>query len=756
MGLGQYVSPRFAVHITSAAAGHEIPIDRLRASCLWYPGRALSSVDGQQVSGFVLYVSPPLLDALETALEIALEVEDPEVDVEGGEPGVSHRLTASIAASKFATVRQLLAAILKRVQQALPVTKRKLLAELVPEDPDLLRKIEEILQAQGLHVLVPLQVGRSYQLITDATEALLPVSPNELKRNPRLCFVLLSTDVLEDRRESPWLRQVAQIMALPVIAPRAPRDVLRFVLDMPVLQAVYKDEQLCWELAQAMHDVTGGWPDLCDRFYARLLRLKDIEELRDLLRDLSRLLRLGEHDPGRHGEELLALALGSAGAGPGAAGALDLPDLPPLRPQSGGEGAFGIGGGHDALLALMAQPGPFTWQDHGRAYLDGVIGWDRGMAVPRSPLIGLCLRGRLARIGIGAGSSRASQVTAGSPGPAAPDAADPIRPPGPRTVRWLHVSDFHFTARAGADRDMVLDALVDTVTDLYRHGRRVDLIFITGDIAQSGAPEEYVRAEAYLRRLCEAAHVDPGAVHLVPGNHDVYRPNGEGLARTLTDHQMVLRYFEDRPHRPHLLKLEAFRAFYDRFYQGARRAAPGHATALAEIVRVRELDLGILPLNTAWFAQDDQDAGKLLIGEPVVRAGLNVLAGATLRISLMHHPVSDLSELERRLIGERLAENCHFVLRGHLHDTEAQKISTAYQQSLSLAAGASYQGRTPYQNRALFVEAEVVPEQQLVQVRPYPIRYEMTGHDRWTLDTSVFPRSYPTYLETLSISLQKK
>lgn len=745
MGLGQYVSPRFAVHITSAAAGHEIPIDRLRASCLWYPGRALSSVDGQQVSGYVLYVSPPLLEALETALEIALEVEDPEVDVEGGEPGVSHRLTASIAASKFATVRQLLAAILKRVQQALPVTKRKLLADLVPEDPELLRKIEDTLQTHGLHVLVPLQVGRSYQLITDATEALLPVSPNELRRNPRLCFVLLSTDVLEDRRESPWLRQVAQIMALPVCAPRAPRDVLRFVLDMPVLQAVYKDEQLCWELAQALHDITGGWPDLCDRFHARLLRLKDIEELRDLLRDLSRLLRLCEHDPVRHGEELMALAFG----GP------DLPDLPPVRPRSGGDSSLGIGGigggaVHDALVALLAQPGPFTWQDHGRAYLDGVIGWDRGMAVPRSQLVGLCLRGRLSRLGLGA--PRAGQGQAQAPS----DAADPLQPPGPRTVRWLHVSDFHFTARAGAERDMVLDALIDTVTDLHRHGRRADLIFITGDIAQSGAAEEYLRAETYLRRLCEAAHVDPIAVHLVPGNHDVYRPNGEGLARTLTDQQMALRYFEDRPHRPHLLKLEAFRAFYDRFYQGARRAAPGHATALAEIVRVRELDLGILPLNTAWFAQDDQDAGKLLVGEPVVRAGLNVLSAATLRISLMHHPVSDLSELERRLIGERLAENCHFVLRGHLHDTEAQKISTAYQQSLSLAAGASYQGRSPYQNRALFVEAEVLPEQHLVQVRPYPIRYEMTGHDRWTLDTSVFPRSYPTYLETLSISLQKK
>ena len=30
---------------------------------------------------------------------------------------------------------------------------------------------------------------------------------------------------------------------------------------------------------------------------------------------------------------------------------------------------------------------------------------------------------------------------------------------------------------------------------------------------------------------------------------------------------------------------------------------------------------------------------------------------------------------------------------------------------------------------------------------------ELTGHDRWTLDTGVFPKSYPTYLETLTLPL---
>ena len=70
-----------------------------------------------------------------------------------------------------------------------------------------------------------------------------------------------------------------------------------------------------------------------------------------------------------------------------------------------------------------------------------------------------------------------------------------------------------------------------------------------------------------------------------------------------------------------------------------------------------------------------------------------------------------------------------------------------------MAAGAAYQGRVIYQNRAMLCEVDVDGHGKAARVRPYPIRYEMTGHDRWTLDTSVFPKSYPSYLESLHINL---
>lgn len=744
MGLGQYVYPRFAVSIVGpgTSTGQAVPIDELRARCLWYPG------DGLMVSGHVLYVSHALHEAMLVALS-AGEPEHAEVDVEKGQDGVSHRLAESVSASRYASIPALIRAVVERAKAALPVPKRKLLNKIStdPAHPEqTLQQLEDVLHREGLHVLVPLSVGQRYHLFTDATEALMPVSPMVLGRQPRLCFVLLSTDSLIEKREgSPWLRQASELMVLPVNALRVHPDVVRFVADLDGLRAVEGDEHLLWDLATALHQVTGGWPDLCDRlYYERLSRMPDPAALRDWIRELSRLMRLCEHDPVGHCEELLALALGE---GP------PLPDLPPRSQGSSSDASFAAGP-HDALLGLLHRPAAFTWESHGRAYLDGFVGWEQGLAVPRSRVVELALRGRMAGRAAMLRPAESSQSVTAPRVEASARGADEA--PGPQTVRWLHVSDFHFKAHPDPEGEIVLEALLQTVADMHRLGRRADLIFVTGDVAFSGDRREYERALSYLNRLCLAAGVTPAQVHIVPGNHDVSRSAGEALVRTFSDARAALRFFEEGRDRPHLAKLAGFREFYDKFYDGVRRAAPGQATAGPEIVQVREVSLGLLPLNSAWFAQDDTDRGQLLIGENVVRGGLAAIAPATLRVSLVHHPVSDLADIERKLIGERLSEGVQFQLRGHLHDTEAGYISTAYQQSLVLAAGAAFQGRVQYQNRALFVEAEVLPREGVVAVRPYPIRYELTGHDRWTLDTSVFPRSYPTYLETLRLTLGKK
>jgi 3',5'-cyclic AMP phosphodiesterase CpdA len=100
-------------------------------------------------------------------------------------------------------------------------------------------------------------------------------------------------------------------------------------------------------------------------------------------------------------------------------------------------------------------------------------------------------------------------------------------------VSWLHVSDFHFKGGDPYDRDLVLGALVRSVKKFREQGRWPDLIFATGDVAQSGKESEYQAATAFFDALCAAAGVDKKHLFVIPGNHDVDRDLAVGLARTL-------------------------------------------------------------------------------------------------------------------------------------------------------------------------------------------------------------------------------
>lgn len=761
MGLGQYVFPRVAVHI---ASGKTVPIERLRAHCLWYPA---VSLDGREVSGHVLYFSQALEESLEVVLGLHASWDwNPAAEVEHGEEDLTFRLAAPVRASLHASVPQLLKAIVDRIAQTMPPAKRRQVSafEKLPTDKILI-SVEEYLAQNKLHVLVPLYIGNLYQLFTDATEALLPVSPFSLRRTPRLCFVLLSTDSLTDKRSSPWLRQASELMALPVNVVFTPQ-VAEFLDALPQLRLAREDPQLLAELLWTLHELTGGWPDLCDRFFEMLAKLQDIEALRHKLWELAQLLRASERE-WEASQKLLDAAF---------AGRSDLPDLStpahsspgilPLPPSMLGAGSSPfLPSAFDGMSALLSHPVPFTWEEHGRAYLDGLVSWERRLAVPRSRAIEIFLR---RRGDVLASTQRAvGNHTNHHPGQSSDEhrriellRTEPVHtPPGPHTIRWLHVSDFHFSEKHHTQgAGIVLEALLNTMDDMRRAGRGLDCIFVTGDIAQSGAESEYRLAEEYLLRLCEHAGVATQHVLLVPGNHDVARQKGFGLQRTLQNHDDAMHFFHPPAERWHLKKFDAWVNFYNRFYKAGhfgtsplRQTEARLATSEAEILKVRNVELGIIPLNTAWFAQADDDSGKLFVGEPLLRAALGHVQKAKVKIALMHHPLHDLSEIERRNIEQLLQEHCHFVLRGHLHENEAQWVASPYRQTLVMAAGAAYQGRVVVQNRAMLCDVEVDPAGKGARVRPYPIRYEMTGHDRWTLDTSVFPKSYPTYLETLSL-----
>src|SRR4051794_2188688 len=316
-------------------------------------------------------------------------------------------------------------------------------------------------------------------------------------------------------------------------------------------------------------------------------------------------------------------------------------------------------------------------------------------------------------------------------------------------VTWLHVSDFHIREGDPYDRNVVLNALVASVRRMReKDGRAPDLIFATGDIAFSGKPAEYELATRFFDELLDSANVERKHLFVIPGNHDVDRTLGVGLARTLETREDADTYFGPKVPKVHITqKLGAFLKWHDGYVAGIRSAPQDTTCGPAELIEAGGARIGILPLNSALFCQGDDDHSRLLIGRRALGPALDDLRAlnADINIALVHHPLDWLSDIDESNVRTALEKNVGLILRGHLHKSDVRSTVSASGGVLYLAAGAAYQTRK-WPNRALYgtLHGDAVAV--------FPVRYEDEPDEIWTVDPSLFPGdSDSNYQHTFSI-----
>ncbi len=303
-------------------------------------------------------------------------------------------------------------------------------------------------------------------------------------------------------------------------------------------------------------------------------------------------------------------------------------------------------------------------------------------------------------------------------------------------VTWLHISDLHVRRDNSYDRAVVFQALVSSVRHFRESdGRCPDLIFATGDIAHSGKPDEYSFAAKFLDELLGASGLERTHLYVVPGNHDVDRTIGNQLTRTLYSRDEADKYFDPGARKLHLIeKLGAFLRWHRIFFDGIRTMPDNSTCGPVELVEVRGHRLGILPINTALFCQDDNDHEQLFVGRRCLSPAIEELdqLSAHLKIALMHHPLHDLSHIERANIKAGLIDHLDVILSGHLHEAGSGTVEMWRGSNLYCAAGATYQTRK-WPNTAYYATFD------RDHVTIFPTRYEDHPREAWTLDTSLFP-----------------
>jgi 3',5'-cyclic AMP phosphodiesterase CpdA len=202
---------------------------------------------------------------------------------------------------------------------------------------------------------------------------------------------------------------------------------------------------------------------------------------------------------------------------------------------------------------------------------------------------------------------------------------------------------------------------------------RVWVIVLSGDIAYSGGPEQYKRAQRLISDVAEElrASVTDAEIRIVgvPGNHDCHfglqtdvRPMLTGSMASQVD---AIRLDGDAVtqctsvQEPFFDFLKSIGAPYpgcasERVYQRQAYECGGHT-------------LVFHCYNTAWVSQLHESEGKLVYPTRAVEEKALSAEHSDLAISVLHHPLNWFSNENGRAFRELLDKTSDLVFTGHEH-----------------------------------------------------------------------------------------
>ena len=264
-------------------------------------------------------------------------------------------------------------------------------------------------------------------------------------------------------------------------------------------------------------------------------------------------------------------------------------------------------------------------------------------------------------------------------------------------LRWLHLSDFHLKSNEKWSQDVVLKSLLTDISNRFTDGKPLDFLFLTGDLAFSGQHEEYLVVEDFLDQLLSATGVPANRLLMVPGNHDIDRNVEEdafaGARITLKNSIEVDRFFGNEGRRRTLFRRQsAFREFANRLTKRDRYTDSSHYHSAQH--NLQGLNVSVLLVDSSWLSKGGKsDSHSILVGERQLIDLSHTLSKQTFTIALMHHPLDWLAPFEHAAIKNLLANHCHLLFRGHVHEDSIETISTSRNHMKVFTAGASYESR---------------------------------------------------------------
>ncbi|WP_256244681.1 metallophosphoesterase [Pseudomonas sp. PH1b] len=293
-------------------------------------------------------------------------------------------------------------------------------------------------------------------------------------------------------------------------------------------------------------------------------------------------------------------------------------------------------------------------------------------------------------------------------------------------MNWLHLSDFHFGKNA-FQQEFIASKILDHVENFREKEVEPNLIFITGDISNSGKPEEFekfneVVMDPLIRML---GNEFKDRIFVVPGNHDLSRKVNKGFSRE------IFLNTEEGLFEPTVESLEErqmLNARFDNFSQQLNFTNSHEIFfqkgCFVQKLKINSIELGIIGINTAWLCRDEFDKGKLSPGVALIRNALEEIQECDVKIVLGHHPLEWFAPNHSTPIKSLFGSNNIIYLHGHMHSSWAEPSYGAGQEFLAIQTGAAYQAPegSKWKNGLLWAKLDL--EEGQVSLQPHEWSHE--------------------------------
>jgi len=266
-----------------------------------------------------------------------------------------------------------------------------------------------------------------------------------------------------------------------------------------------------------------------------------------------------------------------------------------------------------------------------------------------------------------------------------------------KRINWLHFTDLHYGQKK---QDILLPKikkeLFRDIEYIKEQIGKIDIVFFTGDLTQSGGKEEFDELTAFLKELWSHFNKLSSNPFLIaiPGNHDLNRPDPtRAVVKVLRNYHLDLE-LQEGLWEGLAMKSEYYEvirqsfANFNNWYKEISVPKPNFIEGLvpgdiATEIKINDILLRIVGLNTAFLELSSDDCrGKLAIhpAQLIKMVGANPLEWierADISLFLTHHDPQWYDKKSNDYYNNDINPGSSFYSHfcGHLHEANTFQYS---------------------------------------------------------------------------------